>query len=408
MSDQSSKTTPLAATVFDGAPPLGPLALLGPALICAGLILAFAVPPDTGTLIACAGIVATAAHGLRPRRRARHTRVFCNIGHVRIAGGATLRARDIVGATTARSDDGRVSLALAHRRRKSPVIIDVDGEPALMRICKSLGIGHHGFGSIDAIARPTGADTLRYVAHVVTIATLLVALATRDLAGFGMMMAFASLVVAFVSFATTPPMIRMTGQGVYVPTTSGVAFAPFNTIERIDVEPNALAVELHTKDGAVTWRAPTRTVWWRRQGMSRAELEHIVTQLRAAVDRAHGKFVVKSEAESAAAKLRRAPGESLRAWLARIDTFGTGSVGYREMALDAGELWTLLEDPEAHPDTRAAAARMLSRVAPGELKVRIANVLATARDKNVRTRISASIDEDALEDEERAEARTRT
>jgi hypothetical protein len=63
----------------------------------------------------------------------------------------------------------------------------------------------------------------------------------------------------------------------------------------------------------------------------------------------------------------------------------------------------LLEDADASPNARAAAARLLSRVAPDELRVRVADVLLTIRDERARVRIASTFDEDALAQEEQLE-----
>ena len=58
----------------------------------------------------------------------------------------------------------------------------------------------------------------------------------------------------------------------------------------------------------------------------------------------------------------RRNGESPRDWLARLDVTGqtlAAGAGYRGTTLDSEDLWAILEDPEAEPDLRAAAARVL-------------------------------------------------
>ncbi len=407
MPDQSPKTTPASALVFDAAPPIGPAAVLGPTLVIAGILFGLA-STHTSVVLLLMGVMATLVHGLRPRRRPRKTRVFCNLGGLAVAGVGKIRARDIVGATTARFGD-HVSLMLAHKKRKSPIILELDSETALLAICKSLGIGHHGFGSVEVPVKATGVDSLRHASYAATLAAIVCAIATRHdsqdgFASLALMMLFAAIVLALANVVTPQPKIRMTSNGVFLPTREGVAFAPFNAIENIDILPHAIVTSVRTDAKMpVLWQVDVSRSWWRRQGSTQAELEHLVAQIRAAVDRAHGKFLPKTEPENALAKLRRAAGEPIRAWLARLDTLTAGAGSYREMSVEQPELWTLLEDPEAEADTRAAAARVLSRSAGSELKVRVANVLATERNERTRARIAASLDDDALTREEEAE-----
>lgn len=385
------------------------LAILGPALAIVGTVLAVAsVGAHVAGPVFVVGMAITLLYGLRPRRRPHETRVFCNIGRVWIPKVGTIRARDVVGATTARFGN-HVTLMLAHKRRKSPVFIEVADEGELRDICKSLGIGHHGFGSVDVPVRQTGADKLRYIVHPATLAVIIAAfLASGEtqatLASWATMFGMLAGMVGIITLATPPPKIRVTSSGVYLATKDGQAFAPFSSIKRITLSKDAIVVELRTaEDTSVIWRVDATQATWRRQLASRAELEQLVAQIQAAVDRAHGKFVVKPEPETALAQLRRAEGEPLRAWLARIDTLNIGATAYREASIEEPELWALLEDPEAAADTRAAAARVLARAAPDELKVRVANVLATERNERTRARIAASLDERALELEEEEE-----
>jgi hypothetical protein len=94
---------------------------------------------------------------------------------------------------------------------------------------------------------------------------------------------------------------------------------------------------------------------------------------------------------------RLAPeGETQRAWLQRLDataaTVGTGA--YRSQGLDPNDLWRALENPDAPAAVRAASARLLARVAPDEIKTRVALVLAADRDKYARTCIRIALEDD--------------
>src|SRR5271155_2945882 len=113
--------------------------------------------PGAGMLF-LGSLAALLAWDARPRRRASEASIECRAGSLRIRGVGKIRARDLIGATTARHD-GRVSLMLAHKRRKhTPIILDLPDEAALALISKSLGIGFHGFGEVGVALQPAPAE----------------------------------------------------------------------------------------------------------------------------------------------------------------------------------------------------------------------------------------------------------
>ena len=68
-------------------------------------------------------------------------------------------------------------------------------------------------------------------------------------------------------------------------------------------------VSLYVRDGEkapTLYPVATTHARWARQGLSGPELDHLVEQIRAASERAHGKFVLKHEPEAIATQLRRA------------------------------------------------------------------------------------------------------
>ena len=67
--------------------------------------------------------------------------------------------------------------------------------------------------------------------------------------------------------------------------------------------------------------------------------------------------------------------------------------GYREPGLGEDELWSTLESPDAPATLRAAAARILARVAP-EKGARIARTLGMEHDRATRSRIRVALEED--------------
>ncbi len=98
----------------------------------------------------------------------------------------------------------------------------------------------------------------------------------------------------------------------------------------------------------------------------------------------------------AVAPLARGEAEDCRAWLQRIDAMAAafGESGYRGAGVESADLWRALENPDAPPALRAAAARMLARIAPDEASVRIGDAVAVERDGATRARIRIALEED--------------
>ena len=125
------------ATVFDSARPhpLVVAVLLGG---CgASAVLGLLAGSSFALMLFLGLLAALFVWDLRPRRGPRETLIECRAGSVRARGLGTIRARDLIGATTAKHG-GRVSLMLAHRRRKqTPIILDLPDEAALARVTSS-------------------------------------------------------------------------------------------------------------------------------------------------------------------------------------------------------------------------------------------------------------------------------
>jgi len=286
---------------------------------------------------------------------------------------------------------------LAHKKRKNPIFLDLPNDDALAHVSKSLGLGHHGFGVVGVGVRRVPAAIQSYISNVVALGLITAWMLVdsyamvellRPLTMLALMLCAITFIIRAFSVA---PKLTLTSGGVFL--TDGT-FIPFNSIERVDNRGGTLDLGVRLQKVE-----PSRM----RGCVNAEELAHVVSQVRAASERAHGNFVIKHE-PPALEQLRRAPGEKLRDWLGRIDTLGVGTVGYRTAEIDPAELWTILEDPEADVDLRTASARLLARVAPKEAQVRVDNVLETVRDAHVRVRIEASVDDAALEEQEREEA----
>ncbi|HEY1959705.1 MAG TPA: hypothetical protein VGH28_29045 [Polyangiaceae bacterium] len=403
----SSSRTSVEAEVFDLGPRAGPLAMVAPALLLAAVLLGGTV----GAVLGLTAWFALLAYDARPQRKPRKMRVFYKLGQLVIPGRGKLRAHDIIGATTARHD-GRVSLMLAHKKRRNrPVILDFDDEAALIAFCRALGIGHHGFGWVDmAVAAPPNTALRIGLAALLAPVGLIAFALPRDLTPLlgmlGSVGVFVWLAFLLSTWKYPAQVLRLTNGGAFLPNgkwSSG--FVGFDRIDDVKRNREGLLVMSRAPDGSTATVPVTfRTSSWNRFAPTPEEVAHVESQLRAAIDRAHGNAAPERGREAFATVIDRAPGESLREWLARVDTIAIGGSGYRSSATASrDELWSLLEDADASPNARAAAARLLSRVAPDELRVRVADVLLTVRDERARVRIASTFDEDALAQEEQLE-----
>ena len=87
----------------------------------------------------------------RRQKTVRNADVHIGPGYVEIkkSGSRNQRivAKDIIGATTARAENG-VLLTLQHKKRDQPITIEVPSDNEAAKIRHALGIGHGGFGTI--------------------------------------------------------------------------------------------------------------------------------------------------------------------------------------------------------------------------------------------------------------------
>lgn len=390
---QDKSVTTIQARVFDPTRRARWLVAASATIFTAGVALSIAGWLG-GFVFMLLGMTTFLGWDLRFRRGARERSISCKPGSIRAAGSGLIRAREIEGATTARVGD-RVALVLAHRRRRRhPIILELPDEAALETICKSLGIGHHGFGHIDFATQPSREESYSRFFSAIAIGSVL-SLFVESLIPIALSVLILSLIIivclAFVRLTMPARFARITSAGVFLPT--GM-FVPFNSIENVELLSNDIVFRVRTVRGAPELRFPIRSVKYARQGLTRDELEHMVAQIRAASDRAHGMFRTKAEPEALAARLARNEGENDADWHARLDTLAIGGAGYRALGADPADLWALLEDPEARPDVRAGAARVLRCIDKDALRVRVKDVLATERDEATRTRIADSIEEE--------------
>ncbi len=341
--------------------------------------------------------------GLVPLRHKWLRPATLQLGHGRIkvtkarTRTQVIDAKSIVGGTTARTSRG-VLFTLAHAKRSQPIAIEVANDADADRLRIALGIGHGGFGHVGWRTNPSGLQTALTIARALgLISTLLVTWAAADseMPGrflmffqFGFVGFFAALWNIGALFAKAPPpTIMVAPDALRVATAAGVIAIPYDQVGAVEADRNGLTVHARTGGHTVSTKLS--------RGLVGSDVaDGITRQIVAAASRARGLGVAKTEVTGRVEVLRRKD-ESPREWLTRLDVagqmLGAGAPGYRGHSLDSEDLWAILEDPEAEPDLRAAAARVLRHERKPEAKIRIDAAIAAVRDQATDRKLRIAI-----------------
>lgn len=359
------------------------------------------------------GLYLIALGGLLPILRPRRMRtpvdaeIVAGAGWIDIHGARTrnqrIGAHDLTGATTATTSSG-VLMSLGHKHRAQPIQIELDSHDDARALRRALGIGHGGFGVLGWRTR-AGHSYRRAAAKAACVLILLVpfiALLSDMDPAIVMKIAFALGSTAIFPFAVLvdglggpklPADVQLDENGVTLRTDAGWRTVTYGEVVAVDTGEDHVTLTLA--------RGEVLRVPLARQiagaGLGRSELEAMERQLLSCAARARGHGAEKADVTDSLEPLRR-NGAPARDWLARLDVtaglLSAGGGGYRGAGFDAKTLWTVLEDPEAPPDLRAAAARILRRAPEPETHVRITTVLATERDPETTTRIRVAMNDD--------------
>lgn len=392
--------------------PRGPKAWRAIPYALPALMLLFAVFTPIGEF--AAAMLALAAFGIfnvlglldLRQHRPRVVELECGPGYIDVtkAGSRTQRihARDITGATTARTATGLL-LTLQHRKREDPITLELADDAEAEKVRHALGVGHGGFGMIAWQTQVKGTRRPAVVGRILAAAAAFLTLgATLGVsAEAGLVAAFFLWFVGFIGTilglaelfsSLTEPSVVMSAGGLRLRTPHGWFALPYDAIHR---------VENHTKRLLFVVPEPYRSVivaqahrWM--GGPSEDEQRMMVAQITAAAQRARGMGPQKNDVSGRIDVLRR-HGESPRDWLVRLDMAGqmlSAGPGYRGNSLDVEDLWAILEDPEAEADLRAAAARVLRHSPRPEARVRIGAALAAVRDESTSRRLRVAIRDD--------------
>lgn len=366
--------------------------------------------PITGTAATVTGFTAygilhlLAAFPLRQRKR-RQAEIQCGPGYIDVKKAGTrnqrIRARDITGATTARHATGLI-LTLQHRQRTAPITLELESEAEVEKIRHALGIGHGGFGEIVWRTQSDHSSRMAFGTNIVSgLAGLAIALCVASGTGLGAGLAILAGFVAFFTtimalvgtFAAPPdPSIVMTAAGLRLRTTRGWFALPYEALREVSHHPGGFHFVVPEPYHFVSVTSSGPLVG----GLSEDERRVAMAQMTAASLRARGMGPHKNDVTGRVDVLRR-KGESPRDWLVRLDMAGqtlAAGAGYRGNTLDAEDLWAILEDPEAEPELRAAAARVLRHVRAPETRVRIDAAVAAIRDERTNRRLRIAVSDD--------------
>jgi hypothetical protein len=320
-------------------------------------------------------------------------------GRIGIGRVRTLRARDVGGASTARTDHG---VAITIRTKwGEPTSLVVRGENVANEILTALGIGHSGSGNLQWLLVSRAYSVGVFVADAALCIAFALALAILpdDHAALGFfLLGFFPMLAAFAvrsQWKSSAFTFVFDPWGLWV----RGALVPWSDIDEAHLQPEGIVLVRRNGTELVAVIPPG--------SMKAEEKSVILDQIRGAVARARGLGRPKAEPHTRIDILAR-NGDDARKWLARIDAIATdlGNATYRGRGIDPNDLWLTLEDPDAPADLRAAAARVLVRVAPDK-KVRIDSLIAATRtnDDEQQLRIAMEPDvEEAVTKLERLEA----
>lgn len=360
------------------------------------------------TLIGVGALVAFNSLGVVSLRqkRSRNATVSLGPGYITIEGTGTrnqrIFARDIVGATTARSSTG-VLLTLQHQRRDQPVTLELKDDVEASRIRHALGIGHSGFGTISWRTQSDSTTRTAFVGRMLAIilGLLTIALTTLVSADAGIFsgiflgqFGLIGTILGIMGLAARPaePSVYMAAEGLRIKTPRGWFALPYDAVQNLDVHRRGLVFAVPEP----YFKVAVERVGPSMGGASEHDLKALSSQILAAAQRARGMGPRKEDITGRIDVLRR-HGESARDWLVRLDMAGqmlSAGPGYRGNSLDVEDLWTILEDPEAEPDLRAAAARVLRHSPHPNTKVRIDAAVAAVRDAVTNQRLRIAIRDD--------------
>lgn len=364
---------------------------------------AFAVDESLWAVVNAIGVSLIAGGRFFPRgARRRSAMLTFQDGRVAITGAGlrndVIRARDVRGATSTRTRQG-YRLTLSHTRRPAPITLEVESLDALRRLCRSLGIGTRGHGSVGFTATPSGAHIVESVVRLATCAFALAIPAflwsgIEPLAALSLLATIAggaiAALLALVRMLTPARSLALDAHSVQILGWRAYPWIAYADIKALSPMAGGFLV---TTDGH--GRKESIPIAARRtalvpEGMDEEDRALFQDLVMTAVARARGEASPMGDVGNAVAELGRRSGETSREWLARIDAMAAApAAAYRGGSLTREQMANALEDTDLPIDVRVAAARVLGRD-PSERRLRVAPVVAAEHDARVRLRIETA------------------
>jgi hypothetical protein len=341
------------------------------------------------------------------QRTPRNAELVLGPGFIEIKHAGTrnqkIRAKDITGGTSARTKNGFV-FTMQLKNRDQPVTLELKTEDELVRLRHALGVGHGGFGTVawttqvDSNARTAATGRTMGFLGFGLMSFLMMAMDDKDaatgLSAFIGMFAGIGMLLGLVGLfsRTSDPTVVMAWDGLKLKSVRGWFALPYGMLAQLEDHKRGLVFHLPPPHPPVGVEKSSPIIG----GLSEADRQTLIAQVTSAAQRARGLGPQKDDVRGRVDQLRR-NGESPRDWLTRLDMAGqmlaSGS-GYRGNTLDAEDLWAILEDPEAEPELRAAAARVLRHSTHADTRVRIEAAVAAVRDETTNKRLRIAVRDD--------------
>ncbi|MFO0742609.1 MAG: hypothetical protein U0270_42440 [Labilithrix sp.] len=374
-----------------------------------GAFVPFIEAPFSTALVLLAFTLFNVVGLFQPRQQtARNAELVLGPGFVEVkqAGSRNqkIRAKDITGGTSARTKQGTFAFTVQLKNRDQPVTIELRNEEELIRLRHALGVGHGGFGTVawtsqvDSNARTaaTGRVMGSIGFGVMTLLQLLMSdhQAANGLCGFIGMFAGIGMLLGLVGLFSraSDPTVVMAWDGLKLKSVRGWFALPYGMLANLEDHKRGLIFHLPPPHPPVGVEKSPAVIG----GLSLQDRQTLIAQITSAAQRARGLGPQKDDVRGRVDQLRR-NGESPRDWLTRLDMAGqmlAAGSGYRGNTLDAEDLWAILEDPEAEPELRAAAARVLRHSTVPEARVRIEAAVAAVRDEATNKRLRIAVRDD--------------
>ena len=341
------------------------------------------------------------------RHRSKNCAVVVEPGRVAIAGAGLLNqvihTTDVIGASTSSSPDEGTSVAVARNgRSERPLHIEVEKAAHANKIREALGIGFGGYGTLRWRARRAHFGVFALLGRLVgTAAALSMAVdalrETRSGAGSWLILVLSFAIVFLgpllaAAKSAADGLLWFNDFGIFHGDSKRTHHIAYDEVTAVAAHKRTLRI---TRTNGSVEAIPIRRARHSLNGLSQLEVDHIVAQIKDAIRRAHGEVQQDEAAPAGIEMLARSSADEPRAWLDRLDaTAGNMGGGYRSVNLTKEALVSALQDPDAAPDVRVGAVRVLSRIAKDEARTRVAEITEAVRDQSLRQRMRIVLDDD--------------